>query len=397
MNIALISQEYPPETAHGGIGSQTYDKAHGLAALGHAVHVISHSIDRARHESLDGPVHVTRIPGCERRLPIQTEIARWLTYSAEIACAIAELHARTPLDLVDFPDWASEGYIHLLNRTPSDFPAVLQLHGPLVMFAHALGWPERDSALYRAGTAMEETCLRLADAVYSSSRCSLAWCAEHYGLPAAGVPILHTGVDTRVFHPGDARKDERPTILFVGKLERNKGVELLLDAACDVAREHPDLRLRMLGRDHGALARHLLARAQSRGLPELLELAGHIAREKLPAHLRRAHVFAAPSSYEGGPGFAYLEAMACGLPVIACAGSGASEIIRHEESGLLVPPGDREALAAALMRLLDDGELRRSMGACARSFVLSEADSELCLERLDAFYRSVVSERGSPC
>ena len=87
MRIALVSQEYPPDTAHGGIGSQTYLKAHGLARLGHRVHVLSHGTDGERRGYRDGEVSVTRIPGPDYRLPIHTEPARWLAYSAEVAAA----------------------------------------------------------------------------------------------------------------------------------------------------------------------------------------------------------------------------------------------------------------------------------------------------------------------
>ena len=92
---------------------------------------------------------------------------------------------------------------------------------------------------------------------------------------------------------------------------------------------------------------------------------------ELPEHLSRAHVFAAPSLYEGGPGFVYLEAMACGLPVIACAGSGAAEVVFPGENGLLVPPGDVDALADALRQLLGDAIGRAEMGERARRYVLA--------------------------
>src|SRR5207249_1671321 len=111
--------------------------------------------------------------------------------------------------------------------------------------------------------------------------------------------------------------------------------------------------------------------------------------EELPDHLSRAHVFAAPSLYEGGPGFVYLEAMACGVPVIACAGSGAGEVVIPENNGLLVPPGDVGSLVSALRRLLTDAALRETMGARARKFAVEHADSKQCLRRIEAFYRSV--------
>jgi glycogen(starch) synthase len=152
MRIALVSQEYPPETAKGGIGTQTFLKAHGLAALGHKIHVISRSPNGKSSTRDDSGVHVTRVPGFESRMPSYTEAADWLTYSAEVARAVAALHTKSPLDVVDFPEWGAEGYIHLLNRTEwNHIPTVIHLHGPLVMFAHTMRWPEMTSELYPCG------------------------------------------------------------------------------------------------------------------------------------------------------------------------------------------------------------------------------------------------------
>ncbi len=392
MRIALVSQEYPPETAKGGIGTQTFLKAHGLAALGHQVHVISRSPKAERTEHANDGVHVTRIAGFESRMAVHTEAADWLSYSAEVAAAIASLNARTPLDVIDFPEWGAEGYMHLLNRAEwNRIPTVIHLHGPLVMFAHTMGWPEMDSEFYRTGSVMEGTCLRLADAVFSSSRCSAEWCAKHHGLKSDDIPVLHTGVDTELFAPRAVAKASRPIIVFAGKLARNKGVHLLVEAACELAREFPGLHLRLLGRGEPRVIAELQSRAQSTGLAELLDLPGFVERAQLPEHFSRAHVFAAPSQYEGGPGFVYLEAMACGLPVIACEGSGAAEVVRHGENGLLVPPQNVEALVAALRELLRDSAKRQAMGERARSFVVAEADSRVCLKKLEAFYAAVAS------
>ena len=211
MRIALVSQEYPPETAKGGIGSQTFLKAHGLSARGHEVHVISRSTDGIFSERDDDGVHVTRVPGLDARMQIHTEVADWLGYSAEVAVAVAALHANSPLDVVDFPEWAAEGFVHLLNQSEwNHIPTIIHLHGPLVMFAHTMGWPESESEFYRTGTAMEGACVRLADAVFSSSQCSADWCAEHYGVQRDRIPVLHTGVDTKLFSPRDVPKATRP-------------------------------------------------------------------------------------------------------------------------------------------------------------------------------------------
>jgi phosphatidylinositol alpha-1,6-mannosyltransferase len=262
------------------------------------------------------------------------------------------------------------------------------------MFAHTMGWPTLDSEFYRVGVAMESTCLRLADAVFSSSACSVDWCARYYGLASEKVPVLHSGVDTQLFRPDAAPKEVRPTIVFVGKVQPAKGVDVLVEAACELAREYPDLLLRIVGAGEPDFVQTLRAQSEVHGLTHLLEFPGFVPTSDLPAHLSRAHVFAGPSVYEGGPGFAYLEAMACGLPVVACDGGGAAEVVRHRETGFLVPPQDVGGLAAALGTLLASPELRRTMGDRGRSFVRAEADSAACLRRLETFYR-MVTEVGS--
>ncbi|HMP81821.1 MAG TPA: glycosyltransferase family 4 protein [Verrucomicrobiota bacterium] len=392
MKIALVSQEYPPETAKGGIGSQTFLKAHGLAALGHDVHVISRSPTGQQTERNDNGVRVTRVPGFELRMTVHTEAADWLTYSTQVAAAVAAIHAKSPLDVVDFPEWGAEGFAHVLNQTEwNRIPTVIHLHGPLIMFAHTMGWPEVDSEFYRAGTFMEGTCVRLADAVFSSSACSADWCAKHYGVVRENIPVLHTGVDAELFSPRNVPKSERPTIVFAGKLARNKGVLLLAEAARRLAGEFPGLQLRLLGRGDAKVIEEL--RSVTRAFPDLLDLPGFVDRRELPEHFSRAHVFAAPSEYEGGPGFVYLEAMACGVPVIACAGSGAAEVVRDGQNGLLVPPRDVAALTESLRALLRDNDRCRAMGDSARQYVLAEAESRVCIKKIEAFYAEV-AKRG---
>jgi glycosyltransferase involved in cell wall biosynthesis len=390
MRIALVSQEFPPETGSGGIGTQASQKAHWLAARGHEVHVISHSLDGDRREYQQGMVHVIRIPGFDDVLPIATDEVRWLTYSMCVAAELAQLHTAVNLDLAEFPEWGCEAYVHLLNRSATNrIPTVIHLHGPIVMFAHAIGWPDPNSEFFRVARGMEETCLRLADAVFSSSRCSAEWCVRHYKLDAASIPVLHTGIDTSLFRPMPVKKDQRPTIAFVGRIERNKGVGLLIEAGCRLAKKYPDLQIRLIGTGNQKVIGELLLKAISAGYPNLIDLPGFVAREQLAEYLSRAHFFAAPSEYEGGPGFVYLEAMACGLPVVACDGSGASEVVENGFNGFLVAPRNADALHNVLDQLLADESKRTEMGSRARDFVEREANSDDCLQRLEAFYCEV--------
>ncbi len=390
LKICLVSQEYPPGPSVGGIGTQTYMKAHGLAEAGHEVYVITRGTDNNRHIYNEGTVVVTRLP--TNRMPTYTDIADWITHSGMVASELIRQHEIHQFDIVEIPEWGCEGYIHLLNQTEwNRIPTVIHLHGPLVMLANTIGWPQHDSEFYRVGIHMEGTCLRLADAIYSSSSCSSDWCSREYGVKKQNIPRIHSGIDTRIFQPLDIAKDTQLTIIFVGKMVRNKGVHMLLDVALELSKEFPDLRLQMLGDGEKQVITELRTRADERGLSHLLNLPGRIPREDLPVYLSRSHIFAAPSKYEGGPGFVYLEAMACGLPVIACDGSGVAEIIRHGDNGLLVPSENVGALKAALHQLLLSSEQRQSMGDRARQFVLENADSEACIKKIAAFYEDVVA------
>ncbi len=391
MKLCLVSREYPPDTASGGIGTQTYAKAHGLADRGHDVHVLSASTRNHVEELMDGAVRVTRIPGVYPKLPVYTEAADWIAYSSEVAVELTRLDSAYDFDLVDFPEWSGEGFVFLLNRTESNWtPAVVQLHGPIVMFANTVGWPTLDSDLYRVGTVVESTSLRLADAVYSSSACSARWAAESYGLDASLIPTIHTGVDTSRFVNRRRENGGRPTILFVGRITGDKGAYALLKAAEQLVHVVPDLRLRLVGHidDEAELQRHAAA------LPEgVLELGGFVGRDDLPGELARADVFAAPSIYEPGPGLVNLEAMACGLPVVACAGAGAAEVVSDGENGRLVRPGDADELAEVLGALLRDPAERLRLGGRAREDAVDRFDTHVCLDRLEVFYEAVLTRQ----
>jgi glycogen synthase len=394
VRIGLISQEYPPETAKGGIGTQTMLKAHGLAAMGNEVRVLSRSPDGRRSERQEGTVRIIRIESMP--MPVYTELADWLAYSLCVAKELAEEHARQNFDILDFPEWGCEGYAHLLNQSEwNHVPSVVQLHGPLVMLGRTIGWPDPDSTFFRVGTQMEAASLQLADAVYSSSDCSADWCVSEYGMERSEIVRLHTGIDLELFRPMSIPKAERPTIVFVGKIVSNKGVELLVEAACSLVSEFSNLHLRLLGRGEAPLIEALRRKVAARGLSDMIEIPGPVAHEDLPEQLSRAHVFAAPSQYEGGPGFVYLEAMACGLPVIACSGSGASEVVIDGENGFLVPPDDVDGLTRALRYLLSDPKARETMGEIAQRYVRETASSDRCIAEIDRFYRHVIEECGS--
>lgn len=150
-------------------------------------------------------------------------------------------------------------------------------------------------------------------------------------------------------------------IVAMGRLTPQKGFDVLIEALARLPGRHAGARLRILGEGEARAA--LTERARVLGAAARVEMQGVI--DNPAPYLRAARIFVLPSRYEGFPN-ALCEAMALGLPVIASdCPSGPREIVRDGTDGLLVPPDDPDALAAALTRLLDDPELRAALGARA--------------------------------
>jgi glycosyltransferase involved in cell wall biosynthesis len=181
-------------------------------------------------------------------------------------------------------------------------------------------------------------------------------------------------------HPGDGA----PTLLFFGEIARHKGVFELARAFARVADELPGLRLVYAGKGSGAEETRRLA--GELGLAGRIEFSGWLEAERARATLAAATIFVLPSFVEGMP-MALLEAMALGLPVIATPVGGVPEIVTHEVDGLLVPPGDVDALGAAIARLMSEPALRERLGRAARETVAMRFSLDSAVERLLGIYR----------
>lgn len=187
----------------------------------------------------------------------------------------------------------------------------------------------------------------------------------------------------------DWRRQGGRTLLAMGRLVPQKGFDLLLRAYADLAPGHPGWRLMVLG--EGPERPRLEALARELGLADRALFPGRTARPQ--AALGLADLFVLPSRYEGFPN-ALCDALACGVPAVAfdCP-SGPADILRPEVDGLLVPPQDAPALAAALSRLMADAGLRRGMAARAPE-VLERFGLEKVLDLWEALFARVLAARG---
>ncbi|MFC1940301.1 glycosyltransferase family 4 protein [Chloroflexota bacterium] len=177
--------------------------------------------------------------------------------------------------------------------------------------------------------------------------------------------IIPNGIDLEHFHPDvspiEEFCDDKQNILFVGRLERRKGVNYLLKAYLQVRQEVPNLRLIIAG--PGTRLRKRYERWIKRHRLEDVVFIGYVPYSELPRYYKTADVFCTPALNQESFGIVLLEAMAVGTPIVATNIGGYARVVTHGEEGLLVSPKDSKGLAQALVSLLKDKALRQQMGA----------------------------------
>lgn len=188
---------------------------------------------------------------------------------------------------------------------------------------------------------------------------------EHVSRAFQGdVRVIPNGVE--VEHFAGAEPIELPQgrrVLFVNRLDRRKGFVVMIDAFRLVAETHPDALLVVAGDGRERSAVRRLPRA----VRDRVVLLGNVPHDLLPPYHAACEVFCAPATGQESFGIVLVEAMAAGLPIVATDIPGYREVVRGGEDGLLVPPEDPGAVAAALRRLLDDPELSARLARSARS------------------------------
>jgi glycosyltransferase involved in cell wall biosynthesis len=267
--------------------------------------------------------------------------------------------------------WFPGGLVGSWIAGRGGLPLVTTMHGTDVRLARA----------NRLARPLFRRVLRQSSAVTTVSR----WLAAEVRdmMPTATPLVAPMPVSTSLFRPGEGRASDR--LLFVGRMNAQKGVALLLDA---VARMRHRVSLDLVGDGPDVAA--LRAQGASLGIADRLCWHGAQPQPALPSFYQRASALVVPSLGEG-LGLVAVEAQLCEAPVVAFDSGGITDTIVHGETGLLVPPGDIDALAATLDRLWDDPELRLGLGRAGRMAALGDFSPESAARRYATLYRSLVA------
>lgn len=216
--------------------------------------------------------------------------------------------------------------------------------------------------------------------VVNSNALQEAFAAE--GIPA--VDVVYNGVAAR---PARPPLSAPPTVGFAGRLVHQKGADLLLTAFQQVAAAMPDARLVVAG--DGPQRQALEQQTACSGFSSRVQFVGHLAPAELERVLAPAWVQVVPSRAAEGFGNVAAEAMMRGTAVVASACGGLREVVRHHQTGRLVPPDDPAALADNLLELLRDRALAESLGQAGRAVALEQFSEATFVDRFLNLYQSI--------
>jgi glycosyltransferase involved in cell wall biosynthesis len=366
VHILHIYKDYPPVL--GGIEGHVRDLAEGLVARGHRATVLVTSTDR--RASIERPSPGLTVIRAARMLHLA---------STPLSPAMIALARGIRADIVHLQFPYPPGDLAAL-AAPGSPPLVVSYQSDIVRQQNLL-------RLYRPLLALT---LRRAARIITSSPGYIA--SSPFLRPyAAKCEVVPIGIDVSRFTPDDRRPANAiPRLLFVGRLRYYKGLHLLIEALRMV--EGVELWIAGNGPERVRLERQVA----DAGVHQRVRFLGDVADADLPTLYRQADIFVLPSHLRAEAfGIVLVEALASGLPCISTAlGTGTDFVNVHNETGLVVPPGDATALAEAIRRLRDDPALRATYGEAAVHRAQTLFSRERMLDGVERIYRQAVHARG---
>ena len=392
-HICIVSKEAPPFAGSGGVGTLYYHLASELLLMGHYVSIVVPSGEDRVHQQGRLTVFFTKQIDIDLP-PMDNNFAGNLQWSLSAMAALANVVApQRPIDIVDSALWDAESLAFSMIDSDRRPALVLRLVTPFAVSAEINQWgvPAEVTALFKSA---EKRLVNNSQAIIPISNSIADTMVEEYGLKKdarwsqgyCGIaywPFFDVNEGYDAFPEFDSESKEKiegkKIVLFVGRLEKRKGIDLLLEAAESILQDESAV-LVIAGRDTGGWADKFkehgakLGRS-SKGRIILLGEVSDGTREKLLAH---AYCLIFPSRYESF-GLVPLEAFVHGTPVIASSSGAIPEVVIDGSCGLLYGADDAHALAGKVSELLSDPELRQrlSSGAKARVRQLSSRNSAI--------------------
>lgn len=381
MHICLMTCTTLEHAVKGGMEHHAAALCEGLVARGHRITILT-----TRHP--DGKTEITGRGIRTLFLPYAADRAYSVRWWRESARAFARLHAADPVDIVWSQGIGAYGYLRLPAReravpcvaifhgTPAgDWRGMRRLWGISVGKAYRLARFTLRTAIF--GRMFRLTAHRAADVICVSPQLA-ADVVRELGVAEDKVVVVPNGVDAAKFRPDNAQRralrarfgisDDEFTLLTAGRLEQAKGHQYALRTAAILAEQ--GIAVRVLVAGGGPDEAWLREQADLLGLADRVHWLGHVPRDQMPGVYNAADAVLMLSAHTEAFPYAVVEAMSCGLPVVASQVGGIPAAISDGQDGFLVATGDTNEAVERVLALLRDGERRAALGRAARETVL---------------------------
>lgn len=355
----MLSWEFPPD-AESGVSSHVMGLSRALARAGHSVVVVTRAHADAPDDDEVGGVRVIRVPVDIPWLPEDDDVAVVASANHHLVAALSHLRHFEP-DVVHAHDWNTAWAGNVSARV---------LGVPLVTTIHATergrhgghvpqGAPAAVNAVewWSAMTSTRVVCL---------SRFMAREIVEGFELDPAQVRLVPNGVEVRDWAPPDPAPPRDAHVMSWGRVQYEKGFQVLAQAMARVRGRVPGVRCTIAGR--GPYLPELQSQVDIEGVGDLVNLAGYVPDDELRTSLHRAGCVVIPSLYEPF-GVVALEALAAGAPVVAARTGGLAETLDGTGAALLFEPGNAARLAEAIETVLSDTSVRTELATRGRELL----------------------------
>lgn len=386
MRVLIASDTYYPHV--NGASYFTQRLAHALVERGHEVAVVAPGPSVSTTKDMHGRVHfygvrsfpIFIVPKFRFVMPVVSGISRRAAQAiAEFKPDIVHIQMHFPISRMVLKEAARQNIpvVATNHFMPENLTHYLHLPTPITDLIHRLAWQDAARVLGRTKGVSAPT--RTAGVMLEP------WLK-------AEVPAISNGIDRRRFSPqsdpGPAKQayalPDKPTLLFVGRLDKEKNVDVVLRAVALC--QNKDFHFIVAG--HGAEQQKLKKLAETLGIKDRVTFTGFVPDDTLPS------LYAASDCFVNA-GIAELqcivamEAMATGLPVVGARAVALPELIHHGQNGYLFEPGGSEELAGYLDEIMGNKELREQMGAKSEE-IIAHHDIDGVLEQFEDFYRKAL-------
>ncbi|HEX2958687.1 MAG TPA: glycosyltransferase family 4 protein [Chitinispirillaceae bacterium] len=396
MHIVLVNSEYPSETGQGqgGIATYTYTMAAAFESLGHDVHIFLRrgvSTDHIPRNCV--PVFYDYEPP---KMLTQRILRRFRSnprfweegLAKGLRSKLLKLNTHDKIDVVEIPEFGGAGYA---CTPPLPFPVVINFHMSSSMVDELNGI--NPDTVRLAHYRFEEKAIKNGTAYRTPSNAVCKDASKRFNIDMSGISVIPNPVSTAPFdaieklHSGDVRFH----VLFIGRLERRKGAELLCNGIRDILDIDDHIHITIAGETemHDADGyRNAIERVLDSQQRQRVWFLGSVDRSNLFILYCRSSILLAPSLFENAP-YSILEAMSAMLPIVASASGGIPEIITHEQNGLLFENGKAASMVECVRKLYEQRELGIRLAENAYNTIKVTCSPDIIAKRSIAFYESI--------